>query len=404
MTPMLATLFGARAARGRRTIGMLGLATLWLATTASPAAAKTAESDLVWIVEDEVVSEDLYAVGNDIWIEGRIEGDLMAVAGSRLVVEGVVTGSVTALAATVVIGGEVGGSVIAAASAVTVTGDVGGDVVAAAFDLAVDGEVGRDLLAAAWSAHTGGEVQRDLRGLFRSLNLGGKVAEDVEVRVDRLHASEGVSILGDFDFQAGFVSGRSHLQDGVEGSLVDREALPPNIRIRAFRLMTLLLLSLLTVASGLLIVRWRTPWVEAAAVRAVRSPWRSLGQGVAMVLSPLVVLALLVAVVLWLPVYVWGPLLVGGIPFLIMAAGLGLLAVLVAHIPVAVATGRRLGKLFGRHWDPAWAYLVGAIIYLSVLQIPRLGGPLAAVVTVAGAGAWLGRKTDPIPPPTARGR
>ncbi len=369
---------------------------------AAPASAATAESDLVWILESETVPEDLYAVGNEIRIEGRIEGDLVALAGGRLQVDGVVTGSVTALASTVVIGGEVGGSVMVAAADVTVTGQVGGDVLTAAFDLAVDGEVGRDLLAAAWSADTRGVVARNLKGLFRSLHLAGQVTENVEVRADRLNAGDGISVLGHFDYQADRVFGHEQLRAGVEGSLVDRKALPPNIRIRGFRLMTVVLMSLLIVVAGLLVVRWRRPWVESASARIVRTPGRSMAKGLALLLSPLVGSAVLVAVVLWLPVYIWGPLLVAGIPFLTIAAGLWLLAVLAAHIPVALAAGRGLGRLLGRPWDSDWAYLVGAILYLAVLQIPRLGAPLVAVVTVAGAGAWL-RKRESNPDPAQGG-
>ena len=355
---------------------------------AVPAAAATAESSLVWIVESETVPEDLYAVGNEIRIDGRIEGDLLALAGGRLQVDGVVTGSITALASTVTIGGEVGGSVIVAASDVIIAGQVGGDVVTAALDLAVEGQVGRDLLAAVWSAHTNGVIERDLKGVFRSLDLGGQVSENVEVRVNRLDVGDGLSVLGHLDYQADRVVGIEQMRAGVEGSLVDRTALPPNIRIRGLRLMTVVLMSLLIVVTGLLVVRWRRPWVESASLRVVTKPWRSSAKGLALLFSPLVGLTILVLVVLWLPVYIWGPLLVVGIPFLTIAAGFWLLAVLAAHIPVALAVGRALGNLFGRHWESHWAYLVGAALYLAVLRIPILGLPLVAIATFVGAGAW----------------
>ena len=49
---------------------------------AAPLAARAelTQSDLVLVTADDVVAEDLYAAGNRVLIEGRIEGDLYAVA------------------------------------------------------------------------------------------------------------------------------------------------------------------------------------------------------------------------------------------------------------------------------------------------------------------------------------
>ena len=97
-----------------------------------------------------------------------------------------------------------------------------------------------------------------------------------------------VSVLGDMDYQAANLSRQEYLESNVAGSLVNRRALPPNIRIRGFRLMTLLFMSLLVLVAGLVVVRLRSSLVEAAAWRAVRTPWRSLGKGLMVAVAPLV--------------------------------------------------------------------------------------------------------------------
>lgn len=365
---------------------------LWLVVAPVPAEATVAESDLVWIVEAEVVPEDLYALGNEVRIAGRVEGDLVAVATDVVRVEGVVTGSVTALASRVVIEGEVGGSLRAAAVEVTVTGRVGGDVLTAAADLEVIGVVERDVLAAVWSAAAGGSVGRDLRGFFRSLELGGRIAGDVEIRTDRLDAEDAMSVLGDVFYQADHLAGQEYLEAGVAGSLINRGMLPPNIRIRAFRLMIVLFMSLLMLVVGLVVVRMVARQTEAAVGRIVRMPLLSMGKGLIFLLSPLLGLAIAGVVVVSLPLYIWGPLLVVAAPFVAVAAGFWLLAALVSHIPVAVATGRVLGRVLGRRWALTPAYLAGTVVFLLALQIPMLGLPVAGVVTGLGAGAWLGKR------------
>ncbi len=370
---------------------MSALALLWMVATVPPVAATTVESDLVWILEGEVVPEDLYAVGNNIRVSGRVEGDLVAAAAEELLVEGTVAGSVTVLASRVVIEGVVEGSVRGVAGEVIVTGRVGGDVVVGVGSLRMVGEVERDILAAAWSGVAGGKVGRDLRGLFRSVRLGGEVEGDVEIRTDRLETESGLSISGDLVFEASRLSEPGELSGYVDGSVLNRRALPPNVRIRAFGLMVYLFAALSMMVGGLAAIRLAPRWVEAAASRTAKSPLRSLGKGLALFLSPAIGLALVGVVVRWFPIYVWGPILVVAIPLLLSVAGGWLLALLVAHVPVAMMTGRWLGRVFGRDWERSSAYLVGAIAYLLALRIPVVGGPLVAIATIIGAGGWLER-------------
>lgn len=376
-------------AKPRSCLRVLGLAVLGLMMVAGPTAATTVESDLVWIVEGDVVSEDLYAVGNEIRIAGRVEGDLVAVATDSLLVEGVITGSVTAVASRVVISGEVGESVRTAAAEVTITGRVGSDLVVGTLGLHLDGEIGRDIIAAAWSGVAGGKVGRDLRGLFRVLNLSGEIGRDAEIRVDRLDAGERLSVLGDMDYQAAHLSGHQYLEGSVAGSLVNRRALPPNIRVRAFRLMVVLLMSLLMVLGGLVVVRMLSTRTETAVGRIEKRPLRSLGKGLIILLSPVLGLALVGVVLLVFPFYISGPLLLVAVPFFVVGLGAWLLAAAFSHIPVAVATGRSLGRFLGRKWDVTLAYLVGAAVFLLALQIPLLGLPVAVTVSMLGAGGWL---------------
>lgn len=358
---------------------------------AAPAVAATAESDLVWILEDEVVPEDLYAVGNQVRVSGRVEGDLVVAAAEELVVEGVVTGSVTVFAPRVAIAGVVEGSVRGVAGELVASGRVGGDVVVGAVALRAAGEVGRDILAAAWSGATGGMVGRDLRGLFRNLNLGGEIAGDAEIRARSLAGEPDLAILGDLSYRADRFSGEV-MVDKVAGSVINRRALPPNVRVRAFGLMVFLSVSLFMLAAGLLIIRVASSRVSEAADRTTSLPLRSLGKGLAMFLSPPLALALLGVAIIRVPVPIWAPLVVGAVPLLIIVVGVWLLAFLISHLPVAVAAGRVVGRLFGRRWEVSTAYLVGTVAYLLALRIPLVGLPLVLTATVLGAGGWLGRR------------
>ncbi len=388
--------------RGRRWVLMSVLAVVLVFTAMPTVSATTAESDLVWILEGEVVPEDLYAVGNNVRVSGRVEGDLVAVAAEEVLVEGIVTGSLTVLASRVVITGTVEGSVVGGAGSVEVTGRVGRDLVMGAASLTVDGEVDRDVLAAAWSASTAGMVGRDVKGAFRSLVLDGVISGDAEIQANHLTTGAGLAVDGDLEFRADRLSGGNSLEDRISGTVANRRSLPPNVRIRAFRLMVYVVTSLLVVMGGLILVRLASGRVEAAAARLARSPIRSLMTGLALLLSPLVVVAVVGMAVVWLPVPIWGPLLVGAVPLLVIVSGLWLLMLVVSHIPMAVATGRAVCRLARRRWEIPGVYLVGATSYLVVLLIPVVGVPVGIVATLAGAGAWLGGRNGSSDTPRRR--
>ena len=113
--------------RSRRRL-LVAVARLLVLSIPIAAAARLTQSDLVLVRADDVVTEDLYAAGNRITIEGRIEGDLIAAAFEEVVISGEVTGDVTVVAGRVTITGTVGGSVRVAAGRVEVGGSIAEDL------------------------------------------------------------------------------------------------------------------------------------------------------------------------------------------------------------------------------------------------------------------------------------
>ena len=171
---------------------------------ASPARAERVQSNLVLIRDEDVVDEDLYAAGNIVQVDGRVEGDLFAVAYQEVRVTGTVTGDVVALTGKVVIVGEVGGSVRAVAGSVIIEGIVGGDVFVGAREVRTDpgSRIGRDLLAWSWDARVEGEIARDFEGQQRNTVFDGSTARNVEVTVNRLDVGPSARVGGDLAYRS----------------------------------------------------------------------------------------------------------------------------------------------------------------------------------------------------------
>jgi cytoskeletal protein CcmA (bactofilin family) len=144
--------------------------------------------EAVIIGPGEVVAENLYAFGQDVTIEGTIQGDLVA-AGGRIEVMagGVVEGDLLAAGREIVVTGEVAGDIRSAGFVVHVAegGAVGGELVAAAWGVEVEkgATVSGDALLAGYQGIADGELGQDLDFAGAGLSIAGHVAGDVSAAV-----------------------------------------------------------------------------------------------------------------------------------------------------------------------------------------------------------------------------
>ncbi|REK19366.1 MAG: hypothetical protein DWQ40_07410, partial [Actinobacteria bacterium] len=189
--------------RSRR-LPLLAFLACFLFGLALPAgAAEVDSSDIVIITEDDVFDGDLYVAANRVLVRGTIDGDLFAVAAQDVRIEGLVTGSVTALAAEVVVTGSIGQSLRATSPSLEISGLIGEDVVVASGSLSIlDGAVVEgDVVVWGWSATSTGLIEGDLEGTIRQLTIGGTVG-GVGVTVRRIEAREGLVVNGDLTYRS----------------------------------------------------------------------------------------------------------------------------------------------------------------------------------------------------------
>ncbi len=106
----------------------LGLAAVVLLLWAGTAvAAEVAGGDTYHLPRGEVVADDLYVSGDEVIIDGTVNGDLVA-AGGYVEVNGVVTGDLIAVGGAVVVNGAVQDDARLAGGGIIVAGSVGDDL------------------------------------------------------------------------------------------------------------------------------------------------------------------------------------------------------------------------------------------------------------------------------------
>ncbi len=372
--------------RSRQLI-LAALTTCFLITLGGTAlAAETASSDLVIIPEGETVSDDLYATGLKVLVQGVVDGDLIAFAAEEVVISGQVTGNVIAIAPKVTIEGSVTKSVRATGRELEVTGDIGGDVVAAVAKATFgsSSEVTGDVVIWGLTVNAAGSIGGDLKGTQRRVALEGEVGGDVNLSVGRLSITGPLTVGGDLDYRSG-VEASGLDQATVDGAVVHKTPVPPNIRIRALTLLTRMLV-VLGLSAAALLVAWGWPERTAKAGGEARArPLKAFGRGALVILTPLLLAGVAGLILALAPASASLPLLAIFVPLILVSAGIVLAMCLVVGIPAVLVLGGLLpGKrgMFG-------AIALGSLLAGVVWMIPLVGWIVPLVILPWGLGAWL---------------
>jgi cytoskeletal protein CcmA (bactofilin family) len=331
----------------------------------------------------DTISEDLYAFGGSVTVEGTVDGDVFALTGD-LTITGIVTGDVIGFAGTRVrVDGAVGGSVRVVSPDITVTGRVGDDLAALAASANLDAVIGRDVLLVAGSADINGTTGRDVRAQVWSLDVGGQVDGDVRVKVDRLDLEPGARVVGDVIYRA---SADAAVADSasIGGSLVRSKVFSP-VWARAVE-RALAVLGLLGFVLAGLVLGWLFRGTARRAVAASSErPWLTMLVGAGLlVIPPLAVIPLSLTLV--------------GLPLALLVAVLWLLSLFLGALPAVTWVG---GRLLRGRGGPTGALVVGALLWRGAMWLLPLAAVLlylaATVMGLGGLGraAWAARRGVP---------
>lgn len=325
---------------------------------------------IVIVAEDEVVREDLYAMGERVIVEGVIQGDLFVITGN-LIVAGRVEGDVLGLVGgPATISGEVTGSVRVAANTLSVTGVIHDDLAAAAVETAIHGGIGRDAFLYTGEMSADGIIGREIRAHAWRMSIDGPVGHDIKVRVDTLVLGENAVVGGDVFYKG---SDDAEIAPGatVLGSVIRRDALAPVWAKAVTRLFAVLSVFGFIVAG--LVGSWLFRGTSRRAVQKVgERPGKSALVGLAAVLLiPILVLPLFLTLV--------------GIPIGLVLLILWLVALFLGPLPAVTWFGDRVTKRSGGF---VGALVVGTLLWRGAMWLlPLLAAALYLAALLVGLGA-----------------
>lgn len=341
---------------------------------------------VVTVPSGTVIPDDLLMSGNNVSMDGKVDGDLLAF-GAQISVPGQVTMDAMLAGSNVNVSGRVGDDIRAAGGTVTLSSPVAKNGALAGGTVTIDknGSIGRDLQVAGGTIIIDGKVARNLQVAGGQVTLNGVVGGDVTGQVGKLVLGPTALIRGNLIYQS---QQEATMQPGArvlgkkQFTQVQNRPGYGHRRGPGAGLALFSLLALFVTGAILLAIMPRES--DAIASTAVSRPWSSLLIGfLALIAVPVAVLILMITVV--------------GLPIALILLAAYLISLYISYVFAGLAIGGLL--LRGTPEAPSSRYLrllIGLVIIvvLSALlsYVPVLGGLFRFVVLLIGFGALLSER------------
>lgn len=306
---------------------------------------------------DGTVDGDVWAAGNEVTINGTVNGSVYA-TGQRVRVNGTVTGNVQAAGSKVEINGKVGGAVYGAGSEVVITekATVQNGAMLMGSLVEVNGPVNNQTILAGSLIKVNAPINGNLTLRGTQADLG----PDAQVNGNLKYNQElKASIANDKAITGSIIK----VQDTNEG---------PSWTDRLRDVLIGLLMSLLT---GLVLILLLPKSAQAVADKMTKHPFQSFFAGLGfLIFVPVVAILLLISYF--------------GIQ-LAALLGLGYVAVLlIGELFVALCIGNFITRPKKTNFATMATSLILGLLVLTILKlVPFLGGVVAFVTFLLGAGA-----------------
>jgi len=332
------------------------------------------------VVKTGSFSEDLYLAGGQVQVLAEVEGDVVA-AGGQVRVEQQVTGDALLAGGSVEVRSDVLDDIRAAGGEVTVAGSVGGDAILAGGRIRLTAEaiVGERAWLAGGDVEVAGRVGQELRVGAGNVNISGTVEGDVELAARQITILPTVRIEGNLTYRSpepANIAPQAQISGTITHVPVEAEAGLIRLAEPIFR--GIFLLSLLL--AGIVLIAL-FPSFSVAAARIVGSdPWRSLGLGLALLVTTPIAAGLLLATVI-------------GIPLGLVTLALYFVTLLAGFLTGILFLGDLGVRRLCPGTEPSTGWKIGALaialVALWLLQfLPLIGGLIPFLALLFGLGAW----------------
>ena len=333
------------------------------------------------VIDGEPIENDLFTSGGNVIVRSPVVGDLFA-AGGNVSVEGSVEGDLFAAGGSVHVKGNVEEDARLCGGEMQIDGPIGrnASVFGGSVVVGENGRVGRDLKVGCGELKVAGTIERDLTGSADHVVLSGIVRGDVEIQAEEVILLPETQILGNFEYTS---SKEAEIQEGVliQGETTHRL---PEVKEKKkdgkglfsilFKLISLGALLLI----GILSILLSPKQVEHFALNIRRTPWKSLGLGILLLIAIPAVVGVLTLTLI-------------GIPAAFFLLILYLFLLYTSKLYTGIMIGQFILKSGGREEKGRLigALVLGMVILAILTSIPYVGKGFWILSILFGLGAIL---------------
>ncbi|MCX6142434.1 MAG: hypothetical protein NTZ35_04370 [Ignavibacteriales bacterium] len=315
------------------------------------------------VLIEGTVNGDAYVAGGVVEVNGTINGDLL-VAGGQVTISGTVTDHIRAVGGTIRFSGKVGKDVSAAGGTVSFlrTSAVSGNILVGCGSLGVTGTIGKEARIASGDADLSGNIKGNVNfaGDYLAVRQGANIEGSVMARV---REKEHVQIAD------GTVHGN------VDVSLAEMQPVSHILGYSPWRFWVKTIWAVGLLLMGLLLVFLFPKFIKGIGSMITQRPGESLLWGfVGLIVIPILTVLLLVTII--------------GLPIGLLLLTLFLWILYLSQLSLGVVLGNRFFALEEKTgWSLFWKLALGVIIIQALTFIPyvRFFVNLASVIFGLGA-------------------
>lgn len=349
-------------------------------TTVKAADAKAGDS--VYVTKEQIISGNLYAVGQTITVDGIISGDLITVA-QNVIINGQIGGDVIALAQNITINGSVGGNVRIAGGNLIINGAVTRNVNAfgTSVVLGTGSHVGWDVYLAGQNVEIHGVIDGGLSGQAGQAIVAGKIGKNINLKLSNKENNQKLLVItseavigGDVIYTSknlADISSKTNIAGQVQQNT------PPAREINwwliwlwkeIFAIFSALVVGLVLIFIGKNIT-------TKILSNLAESPTKLLLPGlILMLVLPPIALILVFTMI--------------GIPLALIITAWWLVMIYVAKILTAILVGQTIIKILNKKGKSSlfWSLIIGVIICWLIFSIPLVGWFISLLAIWLGLG------------------
>lgn len=340
--------------------------------------------DSIIINENETLNESLVVSGQDIRVQGIINGDVYC-AGQTVTVSGTINGDLLCGAQTITVDGVINGNIRAASQTLVIESEVARNILyfGQSLTLQEEASVSGELLGGFQTALLNGAVGKEINAGAQQFTINGSAGNNVELELESLTVGPNASIAGDLIYtspnEADIAS-----QGAITGEIqrkqppIDRQQAQEEAKefIGAAWIASKIYSILAFLAIGLLIMLLAPNTTRAITDVMQRQTLATILVGfLILIVTPILIIFLLVTII--------------GIPIAVILGLLYIILLVVSRIFAGILVGRLLINRFGKPKKNQSLFLptvIGIIALWILFAIPIIGWVASFVAMLWGLG------------------